>query len=649
MGIGDWLCSGVLRQGLRAFNAIAATVLIIAFSFATSRAGDIFAQPSNGLSITNSVSNVLPQAGGAGGSASMGAAGAPAVGAGTSSEPAGAEAGWLSGLHISGYANETFGMWQNPTTLKAYTRSRNNLAVARSLLQIDENYRLNENNPFYSQATLFHSSFGHVTNDFYNNYQVRDAWWENKTGPLTTFIGNQIVVWGQSLAFRVGDVVNPTDTCWAFGFANLEQSRDPQWMIHPILNLPEIGPLTSNFIEVVVEPGFQPRWWPEQTHDPYNKFNSELTAGRVNPCYPAASHGPSARFDVQYSTDAIFGANAPLAPHGPYATSSQQLAGPCVNFPGPCVGANLVDPPAAREFFVCLPGLVRPGFNPYPKNFHPVCNLGLSRRQGNYGPIGDGLLVDAGFWRVPGMQPENWNEGVRLHTLFGATEWTLLYYNDNVSGGAPWSLKWTPYTNLWNYSYYPIQEFGVTMDRPLPMPASIAEYFPAVFRGEMLYQNHVSFESNRFQDMNGQRWSDVVKYMLALDIDQAYAPWLTTTGNLTVNLEEIQTTILDNAKFSYVGNDLSEQNLKNDVSVLFNVGTSWWWSDFAPTWTMIWNPKGDTFALFPSLTLNPPWTKKYFLKLQAIEILGGDKEAGVGLFKGQSYLIAQLQYNFNLL
>ena len=46
-------------------------------------------------------------------------------------------------------------------------------------------------------------------NGYYNNYQVRDAWWENKTGPLTTYIGNQIVVWGQSVAFRVGDVVNP--------------------------------------------------------------------------------------------------------------------------------------------------------------------------------------------------------------------------------------------------------------------------------------------------------------------------------------------------------------------------------------------------------------------------------------------------------
>ena len=40
---------------------------------------------------------------------------------------------------------------------------------------------------------------------------------------------------------------------------------------------------------------------------------------------------------------------------------------------------------------------------------------------------------------------------------------------------------------------------------------------------------------------------------------------------------------------------------------------------------MIYNPKGNNIAMFPSLVLNPPWTKKYFLKLQAIEVLGSDR------------------------
>ena len=662
MGFEGW-CRDSFRGAGRISKTVAVASLVVMLAAATSRAGDVSGQPANNLSVTNSVSNLLPQA----------APAPPAPPPAPEPAPApAAEESWLSGLHISGYASQTFGMWQNPPNLVAYTPSRNNLAVARSLLQIDGNYRLNENNTFFARGwfvyeppysynsandsqyvTANHSSFGDKMDGYYNTYELRDAWWENKTGPLTTFVGNQIVVWGQSLAFRIGDVVNPANTCWAFGFANLEQSRTPQYMVHPILNLPEWGPLTSNFLELIVQPGFQPTWQPSQYEDPYHKYRSALTAGRALPCLPSASHGPSARFDVQYPTNPIFGANWIASPHGPYAGGGAQGTIPGFQ--------TMVNPPASRLFFLCAPfaGLTRPGFNPYeaylkghPDGFN--CNLALSKNNNPDSPIGDNNPpgfnpVDTGYWSVPGMQPENWNEGVRYHTLYGATEWTALYYNDNTSGGAPATLKWTPFTSLWTYNAYDINEAGVTVDRPVPAPASIAEYFPAVFRGEFLYTNHSSLESNEFQNMNGQRWTDTTKYLLALDLDQAYAPWLTSTGNLSANLELFQTTILDDCKQCYTGNDLNSHQLKNDVDVLFNIGTSWWWSDFAPTWTMIWNPKGDNFALFPSIVLNPPWTKKYFVKLQAIELLGGDKQEGTGLFKGQNYLIAQFQYNFNIM
>jgi hypothetical protein len=579
------------------------------------------------------------------------------------------ESGWLNGLHISGYGSQTFGMWQNPTALRAYTTSRNNLAVSRTLLQVDENYRLNEDNTFFMREWFVyeppysfnsannsqykdaaHASFGHFMNGYYNNYQVRDAWWENKTGPLTTFVGNQIVVWGQSLAFRVGDVVNPADTCWAFGFANLEQSRVPQWMVHPILNLPEYGDFTSNFLELIVEPGFAPAYWPEQTDDPYAKYRANLTAGRVQPCFPAASHGPSAKFDVQYPTQPNFGFDAPLAPLGPYTGGGAQSTIPGYH--------SMVAVPAARLFWICDPAAVRRGFNPYPAasvaKLSTLCNLTLNKNNNPISPIGDNTPsfvnpVDTGYWHVPGMQPQNWNEGVRFHTLYGATELTALYYNDEVSGGVPWSLKWTPFTSLWNYSFYDIQEAGMTMDRPLPMPASLAEYFPAVMRGEFLYTNHSNFGDMAFNSMTAQRWSDLARYMVAIDLDQAYAPWLTSTGNLSANVEVEHTIVLDNSKTTAEGDALDAHQLKNDVNALFNIGTSWWWEDFAPTWTMIFNPKGRTFLLFPSIVLNPPWTKAYFLKLQAIEVLGGDKMWGGGLFKGESLLTAQFQYNFNLL
>jgi hypothetical protein len=645
MGFRCCLFSGVLGVFRRVSFFAGAAIVALLLSVAQSLAGGLSAQPADSLNVTNSTNGVLPQVGGA----MPGGAGGAGVGVGAGGVP-GETGGMFAGFHVSGYASQTFGMWQNPTALKDYTPSRNNLSVARTLLQVDENYRLNENNTFFmrewfvyeppysfnsanngawSTASPNKSSFGHFMNGYYNTFQVRDAWWENKTGPLTTFIGNQIVVWGQSLAFRVGDVVNPADTCWAFGFANLEQSRNAQWMIHPVLNLPEWGPLNSNFVEGVWQPGFAPNYWNEQRYDPYGKYIGEgEKAGRALPCLPSASHGPSARFDVHYTNLARAGLTAPLV-----------------------TGTNIANP-LGHEFWACgalSPG-VKPGFNPLPpalRNFN--CKLGLSKNNNPYAPIGDRTLIDIGVWNIPGYQPQNWNEGVRFHTLWGATEFTALYYNDNMNGGVPWTAKWTPLTNLWTYSYPDIQNVGITADRPLPVPAMIAESFPAVGRAEMIYSNHNSFPDMSPFNFTGQGWSDVVKWMVAIDLDQAYAPWLTKTGNLSANLEVYDSIIMDLKKTYTVGNAVDANPPKNDVSILFNVGTSWWWSDFEPTYTMIFQPKGRNMALFPSIILNPPWTKKYFLKLQAIEVLGGANNNGLGLFKGQSMLTAQFQYNFNLM
>jgi len=637
------MCSDLFGGIGKSFEMALLALLLTGLSATQGLAGDVSPQAADSLNVSTSTTNLLPQS-------------------------QAAEAGWLNGFHVSGYASQTFGMWQNPTALRDLTPSRNNLATSRTLLQVDENYRLNEEHTFFMRewfvyeppysfnsannfqytnnapinanpflvktpgAAIPAQSFGHYMNGYYNNYQVRDAWWENKTGPLTTFVGNQIVVWGQSLAFRVGDVVNPGDTCWNFGFANLEQSRNAQWMLHPVLNLPEFGPTNSNFLELIVIPGFSPNWWPEQKFDPEGKYRDDITAGRVQPCFPAANHGASARFDIHYSRQFRFGINGGGGP-------------------GP--GVSGFSNPVGHLSWVCPQLNAGLGaLNPVPVGFRRAsCNLGLSKREGQATSfqINDGSLVDTGYWHVPGMQPENWNEGVRFHTLLGATELTAIYYNDNVSGGAPWSARWTPGTNLWNYSFYEIQNAGVTADRPLPIPASIAEYFPAVGRAEMIYSNHNSFSDMTWYNFNGSSYSDVVKWMAAIDLDQAYAPWLTSTGNLSANLEVEDNIIMDKRKLFTIGNAVDSVIPKNDVSVLFNIGTSWFWEDFEPTWTMIYNPKGTNFALFPALTLNPPWTKKYFLKLQAIEVLGGDKLQNVGLFKGESLLTAQFQYNFNLL
>jgi uncharacterized protein DUF1302 len=620
-------------------GAIAAALLALALVFSSGSrafAADLIATSGNALNVTGAAATVLPDANTA-----------PAL-----------ENGWLSGFHVSGFLSQQFGMWQNPPALRDYTPSRNNLSVSRTLLQVDENYRLNDSNNFFarewfvyeppysfdsannqgnapgrgsaswSAASRNHSSFGHFMNGYYNNYQVRDAWWETKAGPLTVYTGNQIVVWGQSLAFRVGDVINPTDTCWAFGFANLEQSRTPQWMVHPILNLPEMGPFHSNFIEGVWQPGWAPAYWPEQTYDPYGKYIGEgAKAARALPCLPSASHGPSGRFDIHYTTQFRFGLDALLKS-----------------------GAVVADPDQ-HQFWACksLSGGLAKGTNPLPpklRNFN--CNLGLSKHNNPYSPIGDGSIIDIGVWNIPGYQPQNWNEGLRYHTLVGPAELTAFYYNDVMNGGSPGAAIWHPLTNLFDYHYQDIQEAGVTADAPLPMPSSLGEFLPIVGRAEMVYVNHEPFSDSNPYNFTAHSYSDLVKWMVALDIDQAYAPWLTSTGNLSANLEIYDQIIMDYKK-TFVSNAVSNNMPKNDVSLLLNVGTSWLWNDIQPSYTMIFAAKGRNMAIFPAVVLNPPWTKKYFMKVQAIELLGGDKLSGVGFFKGQSMILATFQYNFNLL
>ena len=612
---------GVRSSGglAKAIAAVGAVVMLLGIG-TVSRAGDLSAQPSNGLNVT-------------------GAAAAQAL-------PAGPENSWLSGLHVSGFLSQTFGMWQNPTALKAFTKSRNNLATSRTWLQVDENYRLDENNNFFMREWFVYeppysynsaNGLGKYGNEFYNQYTVRDAWWENKTGWLTTYVGNQIVVWGQSLAFRVGDVVNPQDTTWAFGFANLEQSRIPQWMVHPILNLPEFGPFSSNFVEGILIPRVQPMWNSCDYADHRYDGECNVNAGSVNNGFPAGvGFDPTGRFGAHFASrfapgiTAVTPGTSPLTP----PLNPQQFS-------------NLIGSPISNEFFYCTNlGSATQPFNRVPKALQRPCNLTL----------GNGTAVDTGQWKIPATTVANWEEGIRLHTLVGPVEATAFYFN--TWNDYP-NTFWQQYTNQFRNLFVPIQIVGVSADAPIPIPSQFAEALPLVGRAEMTYTNHQGINSyDPVGHPNGVRYSDIVSWMAALDIDQAYAPWLTTTGNLSANLEVNDVITMDSAQSMFeafgpwTGGALeSEANIKNNVQALFNIGTSYYWEDIVPTWTMIFNPKGRTTLLFPALTLNPPWTKKYFLKLQAIEVLGGDLEENQsgGILKGQSLLTAQFQYNFNLL
>jgi hypothetical protein len=409
-------------------------------------------------------------------------------------------------------------------------------------------------------------------------------------------------------------------------------------MIHPILNLPEFGGTSSNFIEALIIPRYQPMWNSCDYADHRYDGECNVNGGAVNNGFPAGvGFEPSGRFGVHFASrydppsTMVLPGNSLLPPYG---SDPQQ-------------NSTLIGSPLNNMWYYCLnaPG---GGANAVRNNPVPV---GLRR---NCAGAPSGPVI--GQWKIPASTFANWTEGARYHTLAGPAELTAFVYD-------PFSMYpvayWQQYTNQFREKFAPEVLTGVTGDMPIPMPSSLSEYLPFVGRAEAVYANHQAIDTwDVVGNPNGVRYTDSLNYMVALDVDQAYAPWLTTTGNLSANVEFQDFITLDGANSMmegfgpYTGGDLEpESNIKNNVSTLFNLGTSWLWNDIAPTWTMIFSPKGRTFLLFPSIVLNPPWTKQYFLKLQAIEVLGGDLDysQGGGTLKGQSLLTAQFQYNFNLL
>jgi hypothetical protein len=428
------------------------------------------------------------------------------------------------------------------------------------------------------------------------------------------------VTWGESLAFRIADVVNPQDLSWNFGFANLEQSRIPQYMIHPILELPEFGWLTQNFAEAIWEPPIQAtfsNWIFEDTPD--ERYRGQNGNGdSVNLLGPAGG-----RFDVQYQTP--YG--GPLEFPNP---NSQTLTGP-----------NLFANTALNW-----------GAYPQLNNASDFLNPRLALA-----------------WRQPTTAMSWSQEGIRFHALIDQlVEATVLYWHGHQYQPSSYLQNLGPCGPSFGpvvaahcdttgrpvgraVNFYPqLNDIGYTANMPINIPGQLGSMFPFVLRSEGVFQDHTPF-ANRAA-ASGLKYSETINTLVALDADQIYAPWLTSTGgSLTVNLEWNNYTVLSPSRFNEYGPLTFQQARHNEESFIFAASTSWWWQSISPQWVSVYNPDGNTFLLFPNVALVPPWTSQYFMKLQYIQIISNNiqDDYTAGMFKGKNFVLAQFQWNFNLL
>jgi hypothetical protein len=507
------------------------------------------------------------------------------------------EDGWLSGLSVSGYLQNTSGMWANSTALTKFGREAgehhgaNSISVERELLQLDLNYRLNADNQFFLRFWDVYEPpypweahniagpnflYDHSQSEIYNRYDVREAYWKTALGPLTLFSGRQIVTWGESIAFRVGDVVNPQDLSWNFGFANLEQSRLPLWMLHPILSLPPLGPFSNNFLEGIWDPAWQPLYTGVSYADRRYSGRNDV-AGSVNLLPPSGG-----RFDPY--------------PY-PFSTPSST-------------------PPGSQAAFPQIRNFTSP-FQSY---------------------------------KLPADTGANSTEGVRFHTLAENAELTAFYWHGHQFNPVPFVNGTVSSGQSLQFRYPDFNDVGATINRPLYFTAEAFSEVPLVLRGEVAWQDRTPFNTINTAKPSAVVYSSTLSTLFALDIDDLAAPWLTSTGSLTTNLEWNNYTIFSpNRDLVYSG--YAEQWRHNEENLLLSVSTSWWWGTAVPDLSAIYNPDGTTFELSPSVLLTPPWSNKYSLMLQYIGIVSNDKYSAYsgGVFKGKSMFLMQFQYSFDFI
>ena len=119
------------------------------------------------------------------------------------------------------------------------------LATNRTWLRLNVDYRMSDSFSLFAVGQLAYEpeydieegSVSQEDGKEYSEYDdiddtLREAYFDWRPSSGHSFrVGRQIVIWGESVTTKVGDVVNPEDTRYTFAFANQEDTRIPQWMV----------------------------------------------------------------------------------------------------------------------------------------------------------------------------------------------------------------------------------------------------------------------------------------------------------------------------------------------------------------------------------------------------------------------------------
>jgi hypothetical protein len=496
----------------------------------------------------------------------------------------------------------------------------NRLAVARETLQLSFDYTPSPELAFHGvfrgvwepryRIDAFASDgsrFGRdvLDRNFYDEppswgEPIRELWAQwSPSGSHSIRVGRQIVNWGESLAFRVADVINPNDSRFNLFFLDPQDSRIPQWMvqgIHQFLDLPG-----SPSFEWIVLPPLEPE------HRRVNDFAPTGARWAVPPetrqsRYPALATAPGdpALWTVQR---AVLNARAIGAPGG--AVDFRFLDDVQKAFPhGTSFGGRL-------RF--SLGGLNLALFDWYGYELQPVVkDLGLSDLTiADYrGVLGRPDLADV--YTALGV-PVAAQSAVRLDRF------RFLYPRQNVLGMTG--------------NYY-------------------LAALKAVTRFELVLRPKKRFQVDGFDRVTGAITNrdglvrrDEVQWQIAFDFSGLYWPALNRESDFSFSVEYTQAIVPDPAEGMRAG--VFETPLRQVTDTLSVRGsTAYFYNCVQPSVTAIWQPEQGAWAVVPALGLAAPFDSNLTAELRYVTIGGRSAFDGLGLFQRKDFVMFSLRYGF---
>lgn len=402
-------------------------------------------------------------------------------------------------------------------------------------------------------------------------------------------VGRQIVNWGESLAFRVADVINPNDSRTSLFFLDPQESRIPQWMLQGLHEFPTL-PGAPAFEWIAVPP-----WDPQE-----RRVNDLATTGSR---WAAPPETRSSSFPAFAGLPALWTVQRAAAKNG--AVDFRFLDEGSKDFPEHWRFG-------ARARFTLGP-LELAVFDWYGYALNPVV--------GDLGLLPFTISDYSGVLRRPDLRNVYTALGIpdAAQQVIPLNGFRFRYPRENVLG-----VTGNAYIDAWN----------------------AVVRFEAVWRDDKRYQiDGFDPVTGALTDRDGLVRSDEIAWQIAIDLGGVYWPRLNPYGDFTFNLEYTQSIVVDHREQMRLA--VYETRLGRISDTLsFRASSVYAYNTLRPSVVVIYQPHQESWAVVSALGFTAPWDEQLTAELRYVAIGGDSAFDGIGLFGRKDFAMLSLRYEF---